>query len=275
MTISVIMSTYHRERPEYLDAAIRSIWTDQTRKPDQIVLVEDGPLTPQLDEVVGRWKEDIGEAMCVVCKKTNEGLAAALNLAIEVATGDLLARMDSDDISCPDRFLIQEEYMTLHPEIDILGTGIREFNDEGTLDNIRLYPATLDDIKATIHRLNPVAHPSVIFRRSFFDAGFRYTGKYYLCEDITMWFNAVCANRTISNLHDILLEFRRNNITIDRRKETVYSEFRAYNKGIYNLCGLFTTRYVFSLLRLMFRLMPIGISNAIYKVGGIRNKLSR
>lgn len=275
MTISVIMSTYFREQPRNLDAAMQSIWMDQTRKPEQIVLVKDGQLTPELDAVVDKWNETIGEALCIVCNKEKMGLAAALNRAIEVATGDLLARMDSDDISCPDRFCLQEKYMAEHPDVDILGGGIREFNDKGTVNNIRKYPATMDEIKATIHRLSPLAHPSVMFRRRFFDAGFRYDSKYYLCEDITMWFNAVSAGRVINNLPDIILDFRRNEKTIGRRKETVLSEFRAYNHGIYNLCGLFTTRYIFSFMRLIFRMLPTCMSNRIYEAGKIRNGLSR
>lgn len=275
MRISVIMSTYFREQPQYLDAAMKSIWTDQTRKPDEIVLVEDGPLVPGLDAVVDKWQKIIGDALVVIKRSKNGGLASALNKAIDAASGDLLARMDSDDISLPDRFAVQEKYMAEHPEVDILGGGLREFNDAGTLDKVRIYPATMDDVKKSMHRMCPLGHPTVVFRRRFFDDGFRYNGKYHICEDVTMWYDAACAGRIINNIPDVVLRFRRNDSTMNRRsREKAWSEFCAYNDGIYRLWGLFTTRYFFSFMRMIFRLLPASIIKVIYKQGHLRNKMS-
>lgn len=275
MTISVIMSTYHREEPQYLDSALKSIWTDQVRKPDQIVLVKDGPLPAELDSVINKWKNIVGECFCVISNKENKGLALSLNDAIEVSTGDLLARMDSDDISCPERFLLQEKYMTEHPEVDILGGALREFNNDNTLDNIRRYPASHKDVLACMHRMSPLGHPSVMFRRRFFDEGFRYSNKYHICEDVTMWYDAVAAGKIINNMPTIILNFRRNDSTITRRsREKAWSEFCAYNDGIHKVFGLCTTRYIYSVMRLLFRLMPIFIIKGIYKGGYLRNKMS-
>ena len=94
MTISVLMSTYLREQPAYLDAAMKSIWTDQTRKPDQMVLVKDGTLTPELDAVIDRWKEQLGTTLTIVANRQNQGLALALNSGLACCTGDIIARMD-------------------------------------------------------------------------------------------------------------------------------------------------------------------------------------
>ena len=107
--ISVIISTYIGEEAQYLDRALRSIWDDQRRKPDEIVLVEDGLLKKELLDVIDAWKKKLGSMFVVIEKPVNEGLAAAMNDAIEVARGDLIARMDSDDISLPDRFMLQEQ----------------------------------------------------------------------------------------------------------------------------------------------------------------------
>lgn len=275
MTISVLMSTYYREKPAYLDAAMKSIWTDQIRKPDEIILVEDGSLTPELDLVVDKWKEIIGKPFVVIVNKVHKGLALSLNEGIDKATGDLIARMDSDDICEPDRFLIQERYMQEHPEVDILGGALREFNDDNTLHNVRLYPSSMEDIKAKIHRMSPLGHPTVMFRKTFFEYGFRYSNKYHINEDVTMWFDAVCANRVINNIPDVVLNFRRNDSMMSRRsKSKAWNEFCAYNDGIYRMCGLFTTRYFYSVLRLIFRLMPLGIIKYFYRHGDLRNKLS-
>lgn len=263
--ISVIMSTYKGEKPAYLDRALRSIWHDQKRKPDEIVLVQDGPLTPELSAVADAWKETLGNTLVVIAKPANEGLAAALNDAIEVARGDLIARMDSDDISLPDRFLLQEQYMDQHPEVDILGGSIREFNDEGTLSAVQRYPATMPDVLRTMYKASPLAHPTVMYRASFFKAGYRYSSKYHICEDVTMWYDAAAGGRVINNLQDVLLEFRRNPSVLRRRsREKAWSEFLAYNDGIRRLYGKFSYKYIYSFMRMCFRLMPASLVSFIY-----------
>lgn len=265
MTISVLMSTYCKEKPEYLDEAMRSIWTDQVRKPDEIILVEDGPLTDELYDVIHNWKNLIGDAFVIVEKSANQGLALALNDGIAVAKGDLIARMDSDDISLPNRFRLQEEYMNNHEDVDILGGAIQEFNDEGTLNNVRIYPATMDEVLKTMYRVAPVAHPTAMFRKSFFDSGFRYSSKYHICEDVTMWYDAAKEKRIINNLPEVILHFRRNDSMMNRRsREKAWSEFLAYNDGIKKVYGLFSYKYIFSLLRMIFRLLPSGAIRAIY-----------
>ncbi len=275
MTISVLMSTYRKEVPAYLDRALQSIWTDQTRKPDEIVLVEDGQLTPELDEVISKWKDIIGNSLILVEKKKNEGLALALNDGIAVAKGELIARMDSDDISVPERFAIQEDYMQKHADVDILGGSLEEFNDEGTLHDVRKYPQTMDDVKRTMHRMSPLGHPTVMFRRRIFDEGLRYSNKYHICEDVTLWYDAACAGKVINNVSDVILRFRRNESMMTRRsREKAWSEFLAYNDGIYRMCGLFTTRYAFSFFRLIFRLLPVDMIKKIYKTNRFRNMMS-
>jgi glycosyltransferase involved in cell wall biosynthesis len=265
MTISVLMSTYCKEKPEYLDEAMRSIWTDQVRKPDEIILVEDGPLTDELYAVIHNWKNLIGDAFVIVEKSANQGLALALNDGIAVAKGDLIARMDSDDISLPNRFRLQEEYMNNHEDVDILGGAIQEFNDEGTLNNVRIYPATMDEVLKTMYRVAPVAHPTAMFRKSFFDSGFRYCSRYHICEDVTMWYDAAEKKRIINNLPEVILHFRRNDSMMNRRsREKAWSEFLAYNDGIKRVYGLFSYKHIFSLLRMIFRLLPSGAIRAIY-----------
>ena len=263
--ISVIISTYKGEKSEYLDRALKSVWDDQKRKPNEIILVEDGPLTRELSDVIEAWKKVLGSKLVVIEKPKNEGLAAALNDAIEVAQGDLIARMDSDDISLPDRFLLQERYMNEHPEVDILGGSIREFNDEGTLSSVCRYPATMQDVLRTMYKASPLAHPTVMFRSSFFKAGYKYSSKYHICEDVTMWYDAAAGGRVINNLQDVLLEFRRNpSVLLRRSREKAWSEFLAYNDGISRVYGRFSYKYIYSFMRMCFRLMPTSIVSFIY-----------
>lgn len=265
MTISILMSTYARECPQYLDEALHSIWSDQTRKPDQIILVEDGRLTKDLYSVIAKWKQAIGIQMTIVAKEKNEGLALALNDGIEVATGDLIARMDSDDIALPERLLLQENYMKEHGEVDILGGALQEFEDGKAPHVTRQYPLSMLDIRSSMHKASPLAHPTVMFRRRFFDDGFRYNNRFHICEDVSLWFDAVSAGRNINNISNVVLHFRRNPSMLKRRgREKAWSEFQAYCNGIYKLYGALTPKYLYPLARLVFRLMPTAIIRKIY-----------
>lgn len=265
MTISVLMSTYKNEKPQYLDASLNSIWMEQIRKPEQVVIVEDGPLPNALYAVIDKWQKLIGDALVVIGINQNQGLALALNEGIKYCTGDLIARMDSDDLAVPDRLKIQEEYMCAHPDVDILGGALQEFNDEGTLNKVRLYPLSYKTIRSTIHKGTPLGHPTVMFRKRFFDVGYRYSNKYYICEDIKLWFEALKGGVIINNIPDVVLLFRRNDSTMCRRsRKKAWSEFYAYMNGIHLLDGIMTYKYIYPCLRLFFRLLPTNAIKWLY-----------
>ena len=123
VTLSVLMSVYHRETGQNLDLALDSIWTKQTRKPDQIVLVQDGLLTEELYVVIEKYKKICGSVLCSPALKMNSGLVVALNTGLEYVTCDLVARMDSDDISSPDRFEKQVKFMEENPEFEVVAVN--------------------------------------------------------------------------------------------------------------------------------------------------------
>ncbi len=125
--ISVLMSVYHKEKPEYLARALDSIMV-QSEIPDEIVLVEDGPLTAGLSEVIGRYP-----ALRRVRLAKNQGLGPALAAGMRACRGELIARMDTDDIAARDRLRLQREYMEAHPDISAVGGDICEFTDEADL----------------------------------------------------------------------------------------------------------------------------------------------
>jgi glycosyltransferase involved in cell wall biosynthesis len=124
---SVLLSLYDKEKPEYLDQSLSSIWDDQTLKPNQIVLVKDGPLTPELDTLVLEWQEKLGGILTVVALPKNIGLGAALNEGLKYCKHGLVARMDADDISMPDRFEKQIAFFENNEGAVIVGSSIFEF----------------------------------------------------------------------------------------------------------------------------------------------------
>ena len=131
---SVAMSVYKNDLPEYFDTALSSITTDQTVKPDEIVLVIDGPVSEGIDSVIAKYEALYPEMFQIVRLAQNGGLGNALKHAVEKANYELIARMDSDDIALPTRFEQQLMFFTQNPELDIVGGDITEFIGEA--DNI-------------------------------------------------------------------------------------------------------------------------------------------
>ena len=159
---SVLMSLYKKEHPEYLCKALESM-INQTVKPDEIVLVEDGPLTPELYAVV----EDYKEHLTIVVNEKNMGLGLALNEGLKACRNELVARMDTDDISKPDRCEKQLKRFEEKPELAIVGCHIDEF--VGTPENIisqRRVPTTSGAIFNYAKRRSAFNHPAVMYRKS-------------------------------------------------------------------------------------------------------------
>lgn len=258
MTISVLMAVYVKETAENFRTAIDSIWTEQTLRPDQVVLVEDGPLTDELYEIVNHWKQQLGERMCIVRNECNLGLIASLNRGIEYVTSDLIARMDSDDISMPNRFEVQHRYFETHPDVDVISGSILEFNEDNPNMGMRHYPQTHEQCLQCLPKASPFAHPAVMMRtRLFHEYGMMYDNHYLLNEDIALWFDMASKGFRFGNVDDHVLNFRHAK-DISSRRGTVkaWTEFKAYMNGIYKMNGLLTYKYIFPLARLVFRCMP-------------------
>ncbi len=267
MTISVLISVYKSENPMYLNRALKSVWDEQTRKPDEIILIEDGPLGNDLSAVIEKWKMCLGSSIFVILSNNvNMGLTKSLNKGIEYVHSEYVARMDSDDISDPLRFEKQVAYLEKHPEVDVVGGALQEFNEANDCLNIRHYPQTPEESRNYILKASPLAHPTVMIRRRVFDSGIRYNEKYRTCQDVALWFELIAKGYKIANIPDITIYFRRDDSVFSRRKskKNIWNEFRIYMCGIYSLQGLFTWKYIYPISRLVFRLMPAFIIKWVY-----------
>lgn len=257
MGISVLISVYKSERAEYLNDAIKSIWTQQTIKPNEIILIKDGPLTPELHNIINYWAETLGDKLVIITNHVNLGLTKSLNKGIDIAKHEFIARMDSDDISHPDRLKKQIEYLTKNPNISVVGGSIQEFNQYNTCIGVRNYPSTHDDVIKYICKASPLAHPAVMIRKAVFDQGIRYNENYRTSQDIQLWFDIINKGYKIANIHDIVLYFRHDEGVFKRRnKSKANNEFRIYMKGIYSMYGILSWRYIFPIIRYIFRLAP-------------------
>lgn len=274
MKISVLMSVYKSEKPAYLDRSLKSVWDDQTRKPDEIILVQDGPVGDELGSVISQWKDKHRDILVLLVNETNLGLTKSLNKGLKVAKGKYIARMDSDDISLPDRFLHQIAYMDAHPEISVLGGAIQEFNDQDGIIGERHFPADTASIRQYIHKASPVAHPAVMIRKSLFDEGVLYNENYRTTQDLALWFDVLATGHQMANLDEFVLQFRRETNVYQRRKNKADSrlELKIHLKGIKNLFGFSPIKSLYPVARYTLRLMPNSVIHWFYN-GKLRGKL--
>lgn len=275
--ISVLMAVYAGEKPDRFDEALESLWTSQTVRPGQIVLVEDGPLTAALDQVLEKWMAIMGhDVLDLVRNDHNMGLAPSLNRGLKSVKGIYVARMDSDDRSHPRRLELQSLYLDSHPEVSILGGSIQEFDKDHECLLVRHYPETPQRSRAMIHRGLPLAHPTVMMRRAMFDAGLAYKERENKTEDIALWYDALDAGYGIASLPEVTLYFRRDHQTCGRRgrEGNAYNEMADYMRGIRRLDGLWSWKYIFPMARYVFRMLPVSWVNAIYS-SPLRDKLLR
>ena len=137
---SVLISVYKKEKAEYLKQALQSV-INQTLKPTEVVIVKDGFLTKELDECIEDFQRQHPKLFKILTFKKNRGLGLALRDGVKACKYEYIARMDSDDISKPDRFEKQFKYIQKHPETTLLGTWITEFSkDEKKPDTITQLP---------------------------------------------------------------------------------------------------------------------------------------
>ena len=209
---SVLMSVYIREQATLLDRALQSILVNQSVKPSELVLVEDGPLTDGLYHVIDKYKQIFPELVSVKLPQ-NGGLGNALNAGLKQCRYEWIARMDSDDISLPTRFEKQLEYLETHPDTDVLGCALGEFEDnEHEVISIKACPVSVDSY---IKFRSPVNHPTVFFRKSSVQSAGGYQHCHFM-EDYHLWIRMYAMGMHITSLQDVLYLFKMDQNTLKR-----------------------------------------------------------
>lgn len=213
---SVLMSVYYKEHPDYLRQSMQSIY-DQTVPTDDFVLVCDGPLTPELDAVIADMQRQFGPRLNVCRLLKNGGLGKALNFGIGQCKNDLVARMDSDDVSRPDRCERQLAVFRDHPEYSLVSGIVEEFSD--TITNVsvrRIVPEHQNDIIDFAKKRNPFNHPCIMYKKSDVDAAGGYQD-FYLLEDYYLWIRMLQQGFIGYNLQEPLLWMRAGSDMYKRR----------------------------------------------------------
>lgn len=205
---SVLMSVYYKENPEYLKMAFDSI-INQTLMPNEIILVEDGPLTDELNLLIKKYQRKY-KILKVVKLEKNMGLGSALNVGLNECSNNIVFRMDTDDVCRKDRFELQIKYMLEHPDIDVLGTEIYEFK-ENIYENLRKKSMpTGNEINNYIKKRNPINHMSVCFKKNVIIKSGGYMPMLYL-EDYFLWVRVLKNGYKIENMKEPLVYARIGN----------------------------------------------------------------
>jgi glycosyltransferase involved in cell wall biosynthesis len=201
--ISVILPVYNAEK--YVAAAIESILT-QTFTDFELLIFNDGS-SDRSKEIIQQYNDP---RIKFFDDSANAGLVACLNAGIDLATGKYIARMDADDISLPERFKIQIDFLENNPEIGICGGWIYEItsSDDPRERKLYKYLPTHDEICIKLLRHNSFAHPVVMMRRSvLIDHGIRYEKEFFPSEDYRLWIRLKQVTR-FYNIPQILLYYR-------------------------------------------------------------------
>lgn len=209
---SVLMSVYKNDNPYYLKLALESIYENQTRKPDEIVVVFDGKLNDKLYEVLENFKKGKEKIVKYYPQKINRGLGEALRIGAKKCTGNYIFRMDSDDISKNDRFEKQIKFVEENPDIDVVGGIIEEFNESIDETNLRkrICPSKHEDIVEMGKKRNPMNHVTVCIKRKTLEKVGGYKSLLYL-EDYYLWLRMIVSDCNLANIDDTLVYVRVGN----------------------------------------------------------------
>lgn len=263
---SVLMSVYAKEKPEYLKQAIQSMM-DQTVPTNDFVLVCDGPLTPELDNVIIEYQNSYPDIFHIIRLSQNQGLGKALNVGLQHCKNELVARMDSDDISVPNRCQIQLDMFTKNISLSLASGAIAEFDKSpDQLISVRNLPCMPEEISKFAKRRNPMNHMAVMYRKKEVMNAGNYQ-EMPLAEDYYLWARMLCHNCQAQNTEKILVYARVGNGMYQRRGGLLYAK-RIYSLQKSFLKLRFISKFEFiqnCLIRISASLLPACIRKQIYQ----------
>lgn len=263
MKVSVLLSLYIKESPLFLNLCLDSLFK-QSHLPDEVVIVLDGPITPELNKCLISWSNKL--SIKIVPLEKNVGLGEALNIGLKFCTHNLVFRMDTDDVCHKDRFLKQLAYLESHPEVGLLSSTVGEFKH--SVDDVYAYrklPLSHQEIIKFAKKRSPFNHMAVVFKRDLVLAAGGYQHE-YLYEDYALWVRMIQNGVYTANLPEPLVFARTGNGMAARRSGLKYakSEFHAqvkfYKQGYLNIYELIRNLSI----RIPLRLAPVSLLAYLY-----------
>jgi glycosyltransferase involved in cell wall biosynthesis len=263
---SILMSLYKKEKPEYFRLAIESV-LNQTVKPDEIVIVKDGPLTCELENVLEEYKTANPKLFNIVISEKNIGLGLALNLGLKYCRNELVARMDTDDIAKPHRCEKQLQAFQDNPELAILGSSVDEFyNTPDEVVSHRVVPTEYKDIYEYAKKRSPFNHSTVMYKKSKV-LGVGGYSDLRRNQDVDLFGRMLFSGCIAGNIKESLLWFRANNDLAKRRKswqntKSYIDTIKKFWKMGYSSFGDFI---IVALVQTAIFIMPLKFQHWVYK----------
>ncbi len=259
--VSVIMSVYNGAR--YLKEAIDSI-LNQTFSDFEFLIVDDcsNDNSPQILEEYAKKDNRVR----IITNEFNLGLTKNLNTAIRQAKGEYIARFDCDDVSLPDRFKEQVEYLDSHKECGVVSMWADVIDGNGKKTRTIKYPTTDQDLRKVLISYNPFFHPGIMLRKEVFDTVGLYDESWRFAQDYELYFR-IAKKYKLANIPKILLLYRETggSITGGKNKLQVGFVLKAKKKAIQE--GQYSKWNYVHLLRTYSALVvPVTIRKMIKKI---------
>lgn len=204
---SVLLPVYIKDDYRHFSRAIESIVVQQTYLPNQIVIVKDGPITRECNEVIHAIKTNHNCRLTVVENETNLGLGLALQKGLDYCSNEIIIRMDADDVSVPNRCEKQIQLL-MAEKYSVVSSTIAEFSfDDAIVSGYRRLPVFHNDIVRYSKWRNPINHPAVAFLKKDIVAAGGYQDM-KMFEDYYLWLRMIKAGMIFSNIDEVLVKMR-------------------------------------------------------------------
>jgi amylovoran biosynthesis glycosyltransferase AmsE len=263
------MSVYSRENPLFLTASLQSL-VQSSILPDEIVLVEDGPIPNTLKDVIDNFRSLL--PISSVPLAVNIGLPGALNAGLAKCSHELVARFDTDDLCEPNRFERQVAFLIKHPEVAALGAAVQEFEPlTGVARGFRSPPENHDSLVKFALLSSPLNHPAVMFRKSaVLKVGAYPTHLNIAFEDYALWLRLLLAGYKIANIAEVLVRMRAGVAQAERRRGFTYAKQEISFALEFRKAGFFSKIQClrFILFRVPLRFLPKRLLVNVYRVFG-------
>ena len=202
--LAIIVPVFN-EDPDLLRQSLGSI-VDQSFSDFECLIVDESSDARSSEYCLGVCAQD--QRFKYVRPKVRLGLVGSLNAGVASSTAPLIARFDADDVCVRNRFELQVKFMQDNPEIGVLGGGLQLTGEGFSVDSIRRYPLEHSDIEKAFNFTTPIAHPSVIVRRTCLERVGGYSEKYRYAEDLDLWLRMLRVGVKFANLPNVLVKYR-------------------------------------------------------------------
>ena len=263
--ITVLMPVYNAEK--YLREAIESI-LNQTFQNFEFLIINDGSTDKSL-EIIKEYKDN---RIKIINNEKNLGIVKTLNKSIELASGKYIARIDADDLSLPERFEKQVEFLEKNPDVVLVGTAFNIIDGNNKIIQKKNPPTSHQEIKKSLIRVNPFCHSSIMFRKEICQQIGSYDENWQDVEDYELYFR-IAKRFKMANLDQILVSWRvspssicftRTNI---QRKKVLKLQLNIIKERQYSsFCYLYCLYpYYLKIRSLLVRIIPSFLKKIIKK----------